>query len=89
MSKHVEEVDTLERVLKVLKALVLKMTRFLLQRMKATMPNTTNSSATGVITASSHRLPGGVFTTATHTYAHAPGQHTHTNTRMQKEITFI
>lgn len=55
---------TLERVLKFLKAPVLKMTLFLLQRMKATMPITTINRKRGVRTAMIHRLLGGVFTTA-------------------------
>lgn len=56
---------TLERVLKVLKAPVLKMTLFLLHRMKATMPITTINRKRGVRMAMIHRLLGGVFTTAT------------------------
>lgn len=55
---------TLERVLNVLKAPVLKMTLFLLHRMKATMPITTINRKRGVRTAMIHRLLGGVFTTA-------------------------
>lgn len=59
---------TLERDLKVLKAPVLKMTLFLLHRMKATMPITTINRKSGVRTAMIHRLLGGVFTTATNIY---------------------
>lgn len=55
---------TLDRVLKVLNAPDLKMTRFLLHRMKATIPITTINKKRGVRTAMIHRLPGGVFTTA-------------------------
>ncbi|TNN73961.1 hypothetical protein EYF80_015782 [Liparis tanakae] len=44
------------------------MTRFLLHRMKETMTITTISRKSGVSTAMSQRLPGGVFTTATQTH---------------------
>lgn len=55
---------TLERALNVLKGPVLKMTLFLWQKMKATIPITTSSRNRGVRTAMIHRLSGGVFTTA-------------------------
>lgn len=51
--------------MKVLNAPDLKMTLFLLHRMKATIPITTISKKSGVRTAMIHRLLGGVFTTAT------------------------
>ena len=53
--------------MKVLKAPLLKMTLFFLQRMKATIPITTMSRKSGVSTAMIHRLLGGVFTTAADT----------------------
>ena len=60
--------------MKVLKAPVLKMTLFLLHKIKATMPITTIKRKRGVSTAMIHRLLGGVFTTATNikTYKHYP-----------------
>lgn len=61
------DVPTLERVLKVRKAPVLKMTLFFWQKMKATMPITTINRKRGVSIAIIHRLLGGVFTTAINT----------------------
>lgn len=54
--------------MKVLNAPDLKMTLFLLQRMKATIPITTINKKRGVRTAMIHKLLGGVFTTATITH---------------------
>lgn len=62
-----ERPPTLARVLKVLKAPVLKITLFFWQKMKATMPMTTISRKRGVRMARIHRLLGGVFTTAANT----------------------
>lgn len=59
-----KNIPTFERVLKVLKAPVLKMTLFFWQKMTATMPITTINRKRGVNTAIIHRLLGGVFTTA-------------------------
>lgn len=53
--------------MKFLKAPVLKMTLFLLHRIKDTMTTTTISRKRGVRTAMIHKLLGGVFTTATNT----------------------